>query len=51
MERYEFFLVSKPDTRGGNIKVIIEADHVFQAREIAEAQYGNKYRVASHTLA
>ena len=50
MERYEFFLVSRPDTRGGNVKVIIEANSVFQAREMAEAQYGDKYRVSSHTL-
>jgi hypothetical protein len=51
MTKYEFFLGSKPGTQGGNTKVIIEADNVFKARDMAEAQYGSKYRILSHTLA
>lgn len=50
MIKYKIYLSAKPGTIGGNISVIIESSNSIIARQMAEAQYGSKYRVMSHLV-
>ena len=48
MAKFEVHLAPKPGTIGGNVQTIVEANDPFQAKQLAQAQYGSGYRVIAH---